>query len=113
MFKPDPTAKVVFHVMRKDLVCGVLENYPHQTPRFDIERLPQEKKSEWRVSLFMDPDLGFTDTMTSRSDVLGYMLRAPRYVNVESASTVRESVTRLLMHWAEMFPNGVPDRVID
>lgn len=113
MFKPDPTSKVVFYVIRKDLTSGVLDQYPFPTPRFDIERLPADRDPTWRVSLHLESELGFTDNMTSRSDVLGFMLLAPKYINLSSAATVRASVTKLLMHWAEMFPFGVPDQILD
>lgn len=113
MFKPDPTAKVVFYAIRPNLSSGVLDHYPYPTPRFDVERLPVQKGAQWRVNLVLEPKLGFTDNMTSRSDVLGFMLRAPRYIDDTNAATVRASVTKLLMHWAEMFPTGVPDAIID
>lgn len=109
MFKPDPTAKVVFIMIHKDLSCGVLQEYPYPTPRFDIHRLPSGKYTQWRVQLEFDPDLGFNDAITARTDVLNYMLSAPRYIDTTNIMTVRKSVSKLLMHWAEMFPQGVTE----
>lgn len=110
MFKPDPTAKVVFYTIKKDLSAGVLDNYPHPTPVFEILRIPCEDGTQWRVEIKFD--IGFTDAMTSRSDVLHFMLRAPAFLDTTSASTVRASVSKLLMHWAEAFPDGVPDSAL-
>lgn len=107
MFKPDPTAKVVFYAIKKDLSAGVLDNYPYSTPVFEILRIPCEDGTQWRVELKFE--IGFTDAMTSRADVLNYMLRAPGYIDTTNAMTVRTSVSKLLMHWAEVFPEGVPD----
>lgn len=100
-------AKPVFHILGPDKYAAVLESHPYATPTFNIQKYPMEKDSEWRVSI--EYDIGFTDNMLQRADVLEYMLQAPRFIDTTSVSTVRDTVTRLLEHWTKLFPRGVPD----
>lgn len=98
---------VVFHMLSKDVAYAVLEKYPYPFPVFKLQRLAMERDSEWRVTI--EYEIGFTENMLVRSDVLTFMVLAPTYVKTENTQAMRESVTKLLLHWAEAFPHGVPD----
>jgi len=98
---------VVFHVVSKDVTYAVLEKYPYPFPMFKLQRLPMENGSEWRAHI--EYDVGFTDNMLVRSDVLTFMVLAPGHIKTYSTAAMRESITELLHYWAETFPKGVPD----
>ncbi len=103
-------AKPVIHVIHMNQFAAALEQYPYPTPVFIIERLPTDGPSHWRVQA--NYDVRFTENMKQRSDVLGYMIQAQAFVDTTDISTVRDTVTRLLVHWSKLFPQGIPDSVM-
>lgn len=102
-------AEPVFHLLGDGVYAAVLEQYPFPTPAFHIKKLKTDGDSLWRVSISYD--LGFTENMTQRSDVLEFMIQAQAFIDTSSISTVRDTVARLLYHWAKLFPQGVPDSI--
>lgn len=98
---------VVFHLVKQDVAFAVLEKYPYPFPLFKLQRLDMENGAEWRASI--EYENGFTDNMLQRSDVLTFMVLAPGHIETETTQGMRTSVSKLLLHWAEVFPRGVPD----
>lgn len=102
-------SNVVFHRLKDNRWAAVLEQFPYPTPIFVIERLFTDEESLWRVNVKCE--IGFTENMKQRSDVLEFIVQSQMFVDTTSISSVRETVTRLLNHWAKLFPRGVPDVV--
>lgn len=100
-------AKPVFHLIKDGHWAAVLESFPHPTPVFQIQRLPTDEEPIWRVNATYE--IGFTENMLCRTDVLEYMVQAQQFVDTSNKSTVLDTVSRLLVHWAKLFPRGVPD----
>lgn len=100
-------SKPVFHVIGNGHYAGVLENFPFPTPVFEIKRLKTDDNPIWRFDVKYD--IGFTEDMLQRSDVLEYVIQAQQFVDTTNITTIRDTVTRLLVHWSKLFPRGVPD----
>lgn len=100
-------AKPVFHLLKGGSFAAVLESFPYATPTFVIQRLPTDAEPIWRVTA--NYDIGFTENMLKRTDVLNYIVQAQQFVDTTNAATVRDTVGRLLVQWAKLFPRGVPD----
>lgn len=98
----------VFHVLENGVYAAVLESHPYPTPTFHIKRLATDEDPIWRVTV--DYDIGFTENMLQRADVLEYMIQAPQFIDTTDIKTVRDTVTRLLRHWSKLFPRGIPDK---
>lgn len=50
--------------------------------------------------------------MLQRTDALEYMIHANSFIDPTSITTVRDTVGRLLNHWAKLFPRGIPDKIM-
>lgn len=110
--------RVVFHVLQHEHYCAVLEGYPYPTPVFRIRRDPagsetpsegeQKPHGRWRVEI--EYDLRFTPEMFAHTDVLEYMVEAPSYIEQDTITEVRTSVSKLLLYWAARFPKGIPEK---
>ena len=102
-------ATPIFHTVKAGHIVAVLENYPYATPSFDIRRYQTDGEPLWKVT----PEyiVKFTDAMLERADVLSYMIQAIQFIDNTNVTTIRDTVSRALMHWAVLFPRGVPDRV--
>ena len=100
-------AKPVFHAVRAGHFVAVLESYPYATPSFDIRRYPSDGEPLWKVT----PEyiVGFTDAMLERADVMSFMIQASQFIDTTNIATVRDTVSRALVHWSKTFPRGVPD----
>lgn len=101
----------VFHVLGEGLVGAVLEDYPYATPTFVIRRLPTDTQPLWRVDVKYE--IRFTENMLQRTDVLAYMIQAQSLIDTSDIRSVRDTVSRLLVHWSKLFPRGVPDTILD
>lgn len=100
-------ASPVFHVISGGHYAAVLESFPYPTPTFVIKRLRTDSSPMWRITASYD--IGFTENMLKRTDVLNYIVQAQQFADTSDVRTVRDTVTRLLVHWAKLFPRGVPD----
>lgn len=103
-------AQPVFHVLSKDHSAALLEQYPYPTPVFHITRFPEGPSVSWRVRV--DCEMNFTENMKQRADVLEYILQAQAFVDNTDITSIRSTVTRLLVHWTKLFPRGVPDSIL-
>lgn len=102
-------AEPVFHILADGVYAAVLEKYPFPTPTFTIIRQRTSTETIWKVDVSFD--IGFTEDMVRRTDVLEYMIQAQMFMDTASIKTIRDKVHRLLVHWCKLFPNGVPDTV--
>lgn len=104
-------AEPVFHVLANGVYGAVLEKYPFPTPTFTIIKRRTPTETIWKVDVSFD--IGFTEKMLQRTDVLEYMIQAQMFMDTTSIKTIRDKVNRLLTHWCKLFPNGVPDAMFD
>lgn len=104
-------AEPVFHILADGVYAAVLEKYPFPTPTFTITKQRTSSESIWKVEISFD--IGFTEDMLNRTDVLEYMIQAQMFVDTSSIKTIRDTIHRLLLHWCKLFPSGVPDTVFD
>lgn len=103
-------AEPVFTVLKDGHYAAYLEHYPFPTPVFRIQRLPTNESSLWRVNT--EFDIGFTEDMLQRTDVLEFIIQARAFIDTRTISTIRDTIGRLLNHWKKIFPQGVPDAIM-
>lgn len=103
-------AEPVILVLNKDTFAMALEKYPFAAPVFIVTKRRTQGGFEWSAEA--DYTIKFTEAMLARTDVTEFIVTANSFVDTSSLQTLRDTVTRLLNHWATTFPQGVPDRVM-